>query len=123
MRTWTGSEIVLDAGSGPGSMAKILAARLPRGRIYAVDQDSSMVKQARQNLVGYDNVSILQSDMSEVQLPEKVDVIFSNAAVHWVLDHQRVFSHFRTLLREKGELLIQCGGQGNLKANISIIDR
>ena len=67
--------------------------------------------------------SVIRGDMSTMELPEKVDVVFSNAALHWVLDHDRAFAHFYALLRDGGELLIQCGGNGNLENAISILDR
>jgi trans-aconitate methyltransferase len=52
----------------------------------------------------------------------KFDVIFSNAVLHWILDHQDVFKNFYDLLNPNGELLIQCGGFGNLKKTISIFN-
>lgn len=122
-KAWSGSEKVLDAGCGPGSLTKILATKIPQGKIYAVDQDSAMVSQATKNMAEYGNVVVLKGDMSSVFLPEKVDLIFSNAALHWVLDHNRLFTHFRALLNDDGELLIQCGGEGNLRSTLSIIEK
>jgi len=52
----------------------------------------------------------------------KFDIIFSNAVLHWILDHHKVFKNFYNLLNPKGELLIQCGGFGNLKKTISVFD-
>jgi len=120
-RKWAGNEIVMDAGSGSGNLTKILADKVPHGQVYAVDADPNMVLQAKANLSGYRNVQIFNSSMYNTNLPTQVDVVFSNAALHWVLDPESVFLHFWQILKSNGELLIECGGQGNLDRLISII--
>ena len=78
-RKWQGNEAVLDAGCGSGRPTRILAAKVPRGTVYAVDRDQNMVRQARSNLRDFQNVQVMQSDIASVKLPMEVDVIFSNA--------------------------------------------
>lgn len=118
-KSWAGNEIVLDAGCGPGTITADLAAKVTDGRVYAVDIDEGMTRRARKKLARLKNVKVLQANMSTVMLPDLVDVIFSNAAAHWVLDHRVLFAHFKELLREGGELLIQCGGKGNLETALA----
>jgi trans-aconitate methyltransferase len=48
-------------------------------------------------------------------------VIFSNAALHWILDQESVFSHFWQLLKPNGELLIEYGAHGNVERPLSVI--
>ena len=55
-RKWQGDEAVLDAGCGSGRPARILAAKVPRGTVYAVDKDQNMVRQAQTNLRDFQNV-------------------------------------------------------------------
>ncbi len=112
----------MDAGAGSGNLTKILADKVPYGQVYAVDVDPNMVQQAKANLSGYENVQIFNSSMDNTNLPTHVvDVIFSNAALHWVPDLQRVFLHFWKILKSNGELLIECGGHDNLAILISVI--
>jgi trans-aconitate 2-methyltransferase len=114
-RKWIGNEIVVDAGAGPGNLTRSLCEKLPNGYVYAVDIDSNMVAQAEVNLSNYKNVEILHSPMETVILPRAIDVIFSNAATHWVLDQMGLFLHLWQLLKSPGgELLVDFGGQGNL---------
>jgi trans-aconitate methyltransferase len=120
-RRWIGNEIVMDAGAGSGNLTKILAEKVPNGRVYAVDADYNMVEQAKSNLSGYTNVQVIHSSMHDVNLPASVDVIFSNSALHWILDQKGVFSHFWHLLKPIGELLIECGGHGNIERELSTI--
>jgi trans-aconitate methyltransferase len=119
-RRWIGDEIVMDAGAGSGNLTKILADKVPNGQIYAVDIDLNMIEQAKINLSNYNNVQVIHSSMDDVKLPTKVDIIFSNAAFHWVLDQQKILSYFWQLLKPNGELLIECGGYGNLEKILSI---
>jgi trans-aconitate 2-methyltransferase len=130
-RKWLGNEVVMDAGCGSGLLTKQLAKQVPRGKIYAVDTDSNMIKQAKNNLKSFDNVEIIQSSFTDVKLPRKLDVIFSNSALHWVLDHRKAFRNFWEMLKRmnnnsnsnSGQLLIQCGGYGNLQEIISILEQ
>jgi trans-aconitate 2-methyltransferase len=61
----------------------------------------------------------VESDINDVKLPIKLDIIFSNAVLHWVHDHMQVFQHFWSMINcngdRRGQLLIQCGGYGNLR--------
>jgi trans-aconitate 2-methyltransferase len=122
-RKWIGNEIVMDAGAGSGNLTRILASKVPQGYVYAVDADSNMVEQAKSNLYDCKNVQVIHSSMENVNLPEKVDIIFSNSALHWVLAQEAVFSHFYQLLNSSGELLIEYGGQGNVDRPLSILLR
>ncbi|HEX6562497.1 MAG TPA: methyltransferase domain-containing protein [Nitrososphaera sp.] len=122
-KKWRGDEVVLDAGCGSGRPTRALAARVPKGIVYAVDMDPNMVRQAQANLRDCNNVQVMQSDIASVKLPAKVDVVFSNAVLHWIADHRAVFANFAGLIKDGGELLAQCGGQGNLENAIAILDR
>lgn len=140
LRRWHGNEIVMDAGCGTGLLTIDLAKKVPSGKVYAVDIDSNMIEQARSNLRCFDNVEIVQSSFTDVKLPTKVDVIFSNSAFHWVQDHRKAFQSFWGMLKpakshkvydgsypsqtdSSGQLLIQCGAHGNLQHIIAVLER
>jgi trans-aconitate 2-methyltransferase len=114
----SGDETVLDAGCGTGRVTAHLAERLPRGRVYAVDRDPSMVAEARAHLAPLgDRVTVLEADLLELELPERVDAILSTATFHWIPDHDRLFTRLAGLLEPGGRLVAQCGGRGNI-ANV-----
>ena len=75
-RKWNGNESVMDAGCGSGVLTKLLAERVPRVEVYAVDVDSNMIMQAKLNLKDLENVELIQSDITDVELPTKLDVNF-----------------------------------------------
>ena len=108
----TGTETVLDAGCGSGRITAELLRRVPEGRVYAVDAAPSMVRHTHAALG--DAVTALHQDLVELQLPEPVDVIFSNATFHWVTDHDALFAALYRNLRPGGRLVAQCGGRGNI---------
>ena len=126
-REWNGKEIVMDAGCGSGHLTKLLAEKVPRGKVYAVDSDINMIRQAKRNLAEVRNVEIVLADLIKVKLDLELDVIFSNAVLHWIHDHIQVFQHFWKMLKCNGlaktELLIQCGGHGNLRGTLAVLQK
>ncbi len=107
-----GDELVLDAGCGSGRVTALLADRLPRGRVYAVDVAPSMAEHTRQALG--DRATVYCQDLLELSLPGPVDVAFSNATFHWIPDHDALFAALRRAIKPGGRLLAQCGGLGNI---------
>jgi trans-aconitate 2-methyltransferase len=108
-----GDETVLDAGCGTGRITARLLERLPHGQVIAVDVDPQMVEVARRTLPP--ETTVIQSDLLTLTLPEPVDVVFSTATFHWVLDHDRLFERLASVLRSGGRLVAQCGGAGNVR--------
>lgn len=108
----TGDETVLDAGCGSGRVTQLLLDRLPRGHVVAVDAAPSMVEEASAALG--DRATVFQSDLQELTVPEPVDAAFSNAVFHWVPDHDLLFQRLFAALKPGGQLVAQCGGQGNI---------
>jgi trans-aconitate 2-methyltransferase len=107
-----GNEVVLDAGCGSGRITEALIEQLPRGRVIAVDQSSSMVDAAKQRLGAGADVRVV--DLLELELEEPVDAILSTATFHWIADHDSLFRRLRAALRSGGRLVAQCGGEGNI---------
>jgi trans-aconitate 2-methyltransferase len=110
-----GHETALDAGCGTGRVTRLLAERLPRGRVIAVDASAAMVAEARRRLADLgDRVEVQHADLLELQPAEPVDVVVSTATFHWILDHDLLFRRLRDVLRPGGRLVAQCGGGGNV---------
>ena len=110
----SGDEVVLDAGCGSGKITLELAQRVPRGSVYAVDAAPSMVKHAKQALG--ERATVRCQDLTELALPEPVDVAFSNATFHWIPDHDALFAALGRNMKPGARLLAQCGGRGNIDA-------
>ncbi len=108
-----GDETVLDAGCGSGRVTDMLRARLPHGRVIAVDASPSMVASARERLGPEVDVRVM--DLADLELEQPLDAILSTATFHWIADHERLFSRLHAALRAGGRLVAQCGGEGNVR--------
>jgi len=116
-----GVEDVLDAGCGSGRVTEMLLERLPRGTVIAVDGSESMVAEAAQRLDD-ERVTLIHSDLLEIDLDEAVDRVFSNAVFHWIHDHRGLFRAMHRALRPGGRMEAQCGGAGNIANVVEAIE-
>lgn len=107
-----GEETVIDAGCGSGRITEALMQRLPAGHVIALDESPSMVDAARKRLGADADIRVI--DLQELELEQPVDAILSTATFHWIADHERLFSRLRAALRPGGQLVAQCGGEGNI---------
>lgn len=107
-----GDEVVLDAGCGSGKITAVLADLVPRGTVYAVDAAPSMVRHTQETLG--DRAVAMCQDLVELALPERVDLVFSNATFHWIKDHEALFAALHRNMKPGGRLVAQCGGRGNI---------
>jgi trans-aconitate 2-methyltransferase len=118
----SGSETVLDAGCGSGRITRQLLERLPSGRVIGIDGSPSMIEQAEAAIGDDPRVELRVGDLLDLELSEPVDVIFSNATFHWILDHNRLFARLFASLRPGGVLEAQCGGEGNVAEWVRAIE-
>lgn len=109
-----GDETVVDAGCGTGRVTELLLERLPEGTVLAVDVSEKMVGAAAERFAGDRRVRVERQDLLELDAGEPVDVIFSTATFHWILDHDRLFHRLSENLKPGGLLAAQCGGTGNV---------
>jgi trans-aconitate 2-methyltransferase len=98
----------------------LLADRVPRGRVYAVDVAPSMAEHARTALGP--RATVLCQDLVDLELPEPVDVIFSNATFHWIHDHEALFAALHRAMKPGARLVSQCGGRGNIDTFRTLAD-
>jgi trans-aconitate 2-methyltransferase len=118
-----GDEAVLDAGCGSGRVTELLLARVPEGRVIALDADADMVRATRERFAGDPRVEVVHQSLLEMQLSEQVDAVFSGATFHWVLDHDELFRRLGAVTRPGARLSAQCGGEGNIARVKGIAER
>lgn len=116
-----GDETVLDLGCGTGRVTRMLLARLPRGRVVAVDGSPAMVARARAELDGR-RATVICSDLLQLQLDAPVDAAVSTATFHWIADHDTLFARVHDALVSGGQFVAQCGGAGNIAAVLAVVD-
>jgi trans-aconitate 2-methyltransferase len=110
-------DVVLDAGCGGGRVTTKLLELTPN--VIALDADANMVEKARASLPA--SVPVYHQDLLELDIPAKVDVVFSCAVFHWITDHERLFERLHAVLKPGGRLVAQCGGYGNIQNVLDIV--
>jgi trans-aconitate 2-methyltransferase len=118
-----GDEVVLDAGCGSGRVTELLLERVPDGRVVALDADADMVRATRERFAGDPRVEVVHQSLTEMELREPVDAVFSGATFHWVLDHDELFARLGAATKPGGQISAQCGGEGNIAHVKAIADR
>jgi trans-aconitate 2-methyltransferase len=119
-----GSERVLDIGCGDGEITAAIARRVPRGSAVGIDSSRDMIDLAVRHYPSdrWPNVSFLLKDAREIDFNEEFDAVFSNACLHWVVDHRPVLAGIRRCLKPSGRVLLQMGGKGNAVTVLEAID-
>jgi trans-aconitate 2-methyltransferase len=86
-----------------------------------------MVEAAAERFAGKPRVRVEHQDLLELEVEEPVDLVFSTATFHWIMDHARLFGRLAGALKPGGRLAAQCGGEGNIsratRATREVMDR
>ena len=98
---------VADLGCGPGNVTALLAQRWPRAELIGIDASAAMLDRARRALP---EARFEQADIRHWTPAEAPDLIFSNAALHWLDDHPALFPRLLSLLAPGGVLAVQMPG-------------
>jgi trans-aconitate 2-methyltransferase len=110
-----GDEHVLDVGCGDGKITAELARLLPRGSVLGADASAEMISFAKNRFPAAENPNLEFHvlDARKIKLGGRFDLVFSNAALHWVDDQQAFFQGAASVLKPGGRLAVSCGGKGN----------
>jgi trans-aconitate 2-methyltransferase len=97
-------ERVVDLGCGPGNSTALLALRWPQADVLGIDSAAAMLAKAREGAIG---ARWLEADIASWAPEVPVDLLFSNAALQWLPDHQTLLPRLLGHLRPGGVLAIQ----------------
>ncbi|WP_339727834.1 trans-aconitate 2-methyltransferase [uncultured Gimesia sp.] len=95
---------IVDVGCGPGNSTAVLASRFPEARLSGLDSSAEMLETAQASNA---EVNWFQADVTTWEPEENFDLIFSNAVLQWVPDHQTVFPRLVRFLNPGGALAVQ----------------
>ncbi|MBI3625879.1 MAG: methyltransferase domain-containing protein [Candidatus Rokubacteria bacterium] len=95
---------VYDLGAGAGNVTRLLKERWPNARITGVDESQEMLAKAA---AGAPEIVWRRADLATWRPLRPADVIYSNAALHWLGDHDRLFSALFSALAPGGVLAVQ----------------
>lgn len=106
-----GNEAILDLGCGDGILTEQLAQLVPNGTVLGIDASAGMIATAQKR--GKNNLAFIQMDINTMHFQNKFDVIFSNAALHWIKDHKTLLQNTVNALKNGGTILWDFAGDGN----------
>ena len=98
------AEAVTDLGCGAGNVTRWLAQRWPAADVTGIDGSAAMLARAAEELPG---VRWRQADIAAWMPERPQDLVFSNAALHWLADHHTLFPKLAETLARGGVLAVQ----------------
>jgi len=96
---------VLDLGCGTGELTRELHETLGARETVGVDNSEAMLVKAK--AFASDEVRFERADIETFPSPRPFDLIFSNAALHWVRDHHALLNRLAGFLGPNGQIAIQ----------------
>lgn len=111
---------ILDIGCGNGVATIELAKYVPDGEVVAIEISSEMYKQAQENIRerNITNINVINRDAFNIDYSNEFDAVFSNSAIHWIYDLEKMYNKIYKALKYKGKIMIQTA----LRANNPLID-
>lgn len=115
----TGKEHILDLGCGDGVLTKQISTLVPHGEVLGIDASTNMIETAKQ--LANENLTFTHMDINEMNFKNQFDIIYSNAALHWVTNHSNLLQRSYDALKSQGTILWNFGGDGNCANFIHVI--
>jgi trans-aconitate methyltransferase len=102
-------ERILDLGCGDGALTAAIAAA--GADVVGVDASEALLAAARAR-----GLDVRLMDGQALQFSEEFDAVFSNAALHWMTEAEKVIAGVRRALKPGGRFVAEFGGHGNVAA-------
>ena len=102
-------ERILDLGCGDGALTAQIAER--GAAVVGVDASPDLLAAAKAR-----GLDVRLMDGQRLAFEAEFDAVFSNAALHWMLDQDAVADGVRRALKPGGRFVAECGGHGNIAA-------
>jgi trans-aconitate methyltransferase len=107
-------ERILDLGCGTGFLTNLIAES--GAEIIGIDNSAEMIEKAKAE---YPEIDFEVLSATDFYFEKKFDAIFSNAALHWVLEKEKAIDRMYENLKTKGRLVIEMGGKGNVQSIVN----
>ena len=95
---------IVDIGCGPGNSTKALRERWPQAHILGLDSSKEMIAKAR---VSYPQGDWVLADAANWKTDVKYDIVFSNATLQWIPNHERLLKTLFDCINTAGVLAVQ----------------
>ena len=95
---------VYDLGAGAGNVTRLIKERWPEARVTGVDDSPAMLAKAAATAP---TITWQQADLATWTPARPADLVYSNAALHWLTGHERLFPALLATLAPTGVLAVQ----------------
>lgn len=95
----------VDLGCGTGELTRTLFDALRPVQLLGVDTSPEML--AKSEAFRTDGLTFSQQDIADYQAPQPLDLLFSNAALHWLPDHEALFPKLMSCIAPDGQWAVQ----------------
>lgn len=109
-------EQILDLGCGTGHLTEKIAQQ--GAKVIGIDFSENMIEEAQRL---YSHLDFQVQNAEHLQLDEKVDAVFSNAALHWMKNASAVTNSVANCLKQGGRFVAEFGGQDNVAVIIEAL--
>ena len=111
---------IVDLGCGAGNVTAMLAERWPRATIVGVDRSKEMLAAARISTGAHARHEWIEANLATWAPGGPVDVVFSNAALHWHDDHATLFPRIFRWVAPGGVLAVQMPDQYGAPSHVAL---
>lgn len=102
-------EEILDLGCGTGDLAEMIAEK--GAKVTGIDNSADMIETAKKK---YPSIDFQVKSATDFSFDKQFDAVFSNAALHWVLEKEKAVKQIYNCLKTKGRFVAEMGGKGNV---------
>jgi trans-aconitate 2-methyltransferase len=96
---------VVDLGCGSGELTRILHRRLGARDTLGIDSSDTMLAEPESH--SNDGLRLVRQSIDEFRAAGEYDLVFSNAALHWLPNHEDLFVRLTAALAADGQLAVQ----------------
>jgi len=95
---------VVDLGCGPGNSTGLLKRRWPEASVTGLDSSANLLDAARRD---YPGIAFVTGDIATWKADEPCDIVFANASLQWVGDHERLIPRLFDQVAPGGVFAVQ----------------
>ncbi len=97
-------QLIYDLGCGTGHLSRILADTFPSSTVTGIDSSREMLSEAQRE---FPALNWQQADLTSWRPPAPPHLIYTNAALQWVPDHETLLPSLMNRLQPAGVLAMQ----------------
>ena len=110
-------ERILDLGCGTGTLTSEIAAH--GADVLGIDRSAEMIGEASKK---FPQLQFEVCDARALPFSGEFDAVFSNAALHWVPEAEKVTKGISRALKSGGRFVAEFGGKGNVRIVVASLE-